>query len=112
MRWTPRIAVLLSASFAIVLVHSRATSAWASKPHATVGEVVRFDKRIDALIPRSATIELLASGFEWSEGPLWIQGPEGGYPLSSDLAVSRISEWKTFLAALIPSLNHASRHMT
>ena len=38
---------------------------------ATIGEVKRLDPRIDKLIPRNAKIEVLTSGFIWSEGPAW-----------------------------------------
>jgi len=94
MRWIRRTSVLLSASLAIVLVHSLEIFAQELEPHSTVGEVVRFDDRIDDLIPRSARIELLASGFEWSEGPLWIQGPGGGYLIFSDIPRNSVMKWK------------------
>ena len=38
---------------------------------ATIGEVKRLDPRIDKLIPLNAKIEVLTSGFTWSEGPAW-----------------------------------------
>ena len=50
----------------------------------TLGFVERLDPRLDALIPKDAVIEVLAEGFEWSEGPLWV--PEGdGFLLFSDV---------------------------
>ena len=44
----------------------------------TLGEIERFDPRFDALVPPEARIELLASGFQWSEGPVWV--PRDGVP--------------------------------
>lgn len=35
------------------------------------GSIERLDPALDALIASSAPIELLASGFNWSEGPVW-----------------------------------------
>jgi gluconolactonase len=58
----------------------------------TFGHIIRDDPRMDALIPRDARIEVLASGFEWSEGPVWIR--EGGYLLFSDIPRNAIMKWK------------------
>src|SRR5436309_15417978 len=58
----------------------------------TLGRVIRDDSRIDALIPRDARIEVLASGFAWCEGPVWIK--DGGYLLFSDIPRNSIMKWK------------------
>ncbi|WP_332913354.1 hypothetical protein [Algoriphagus boritolerans] len=39
----------------------------------TIGSVERLDSALNALIPVGAKIEVLASGFEWAEGPLWLE---------------------------------------
>ncbi len=44
----------------------------AKTPTTTFGKIERLDPRLDALIPKSAVIEKLAEGFDWSEGPVWI----------------------------------------
>lgn len=36
------------------------------------GEIERLSKKIDGIIPTNARIEVLAEGFTWSEGPLWL----------------------------------------
>jgi gluconolactonase len=61
----------------------------------TIGEVVRNDAAIDALIPKDAKIQVLSSGFEWSEGPVWVpaQGKEPGYLLFSDIPRNSIMKW-------------------
>jgi len=46
-----------------------------AQEYPTFGEIERLDPRVDALIPPGARIEVLASGFEWAEGPVWV--PEG-----------------------------------
>jgi gluconolactonase len=36
-----------------------------------VGSIVRLDPALDSLVPRDAYIEKVASGFQFTEGPLW-----------------------------------------
>ena len=36
-----------------------------------VGSIVRLEPAFDALVPKSAQIEKLAGGFQFTEGPLW-----------------------------------------
>ncbi|HEY1785168.1 MAG TPA: SMP-30/gluconolactonase/LRE family protein [Pirellulales bacterium] len=57
-----------------VLLQS-APPAWAGPPLAypTIGKIERLDPAMDKLIPKDAVIEVLASGFEWCEGPLWMK---------------------------------------
>jgi len=38
---------------------------------AQVGNVVRLDPALDSPIPRTAVVEKVASGFQFTEGPLW-----------------------------------------
>ena len=48
----------------------------APKPVTTypaMGKLERLDPQFDALIPPTATIERLAEGYDWSEGPVWIR---------------------------------------
>ena len=59
-----------------------------------IGKIVRQDPRLEELIPNSARIEVLASGFVWSEGPLWISEPGGGYLLFSDIPRNSVLKWK------------------
>ena len=57
----------------------------------TVGRIVRDDPALDRLIAPDATIEKLAEGYTWSEGPVWIA--DGGYLLFSDVPRNRIHRW-------------------
>jgi gluconolactonase len=57
----------------------------------TIGSVVREDARLDALVSSEAPIEVLASGFEWAEGPVWFS--DGGYLLFSDIPNNAIHRW-------------------
>ena len=58
----------------------------------TIGTIERLDPAIDSLIPPDAVIEVLAEGFEWSEGPVWVE--DGEYVLFSDIPPNRIYRWK------------------
>ena len=64
----------------------------------TVGSIERLDPRFDALVPADAVIEVLASGFAWSEGPVWVASDKGGLPagclLFSDIPHNRIHRWR------------------
>ena len=57
----------------------------------TLGKVERFDKRIDELIAKDARIEVLSSGFQWSEGTVWVK--DGGYLLFSDIPRNSVMKW-------------------
>jgi gluconolactonase len=57
-----------------------------------IGEVIRLDPRMDQLIPKGAPIEVLGSGFDWSEGPVWVK--DGGYLLFSDIPRNSVMKWK------------------
>jgi gluconolactonase len=84
---------VLSLSIIIFAAFSLRTFAQESKDYPTIGEVVRFDNRINGLIGSEVKIELLASGFEWSEGALWIQD-DGGYLIFSDIPRNSVMKWK------------------
>ena len=58
----------------------------------TTGEVERLDPAINELIPQNAKIEILAEGYDWSEGPVWI--PNGNFLLFSDVPANRVYRWK------------------
>jgi gluconolactonase len=54
--------------------------------------IERLDPALDALIAPDATIELLADGFDWTEGPVWHK--TGGFLLFSDIPRNAIHKWK------------------
>lgn len=63
-----------------------------SRNFPTIGKIHRLDSRIDSLLPADAKIEVVASGFDWSEGPLWIR--DGAYLLFSDIPRNSVMKWK------------------
>lgn len=58
----------------------------------TLGEVVRLDSAINQLIGTDAKIEVVAMGFAWPEGPLWVPR-DGGYLLFSDIPKNTVFKW-------------------
>ena len=64
------------------------------KAHAgeSFGTLEVNDPRFFTLIDLSAPIEKLASGFDWSEGPVWIK--QGGYLVFSDVPSNTVYRWK------------------
>jgi gluconolactonase len=54
------------------------------------GDVLRLDPAVDAVVPRDATIERVATGFQFIEGPVW--HPDG-YLLFSDPNANTIYRW-------------------
>lgn len=54
-------------------------------PAARPFSITRSDPGLDAIVPKGARLELLASGFGLNEGPVWVPDPKGGYLLVSGL---------------------------
>lgn len=57
----------------------------------TTGSIERLDPGLDAIIATDATIEVIAEGFKWSEGPLWVETEQ--MLLFSDVPVNTIYKW-------------------
>jgi gluconolactonase len=62
-----------------------------NKKYKTTGTIERRDKRLDEIISPDAEIQVIADGFEWAEGPLWL--PEQNKLLFSDIPPNKIYEW-------------------
>jgi hypothetical protein len=56
----------------------------------TIGKIEILDDGMNELISPDAEIELLATGFEWSEGPLWVHDEKDGYLIFSDIPKNSI----------------------
>ena len=57
----------------------------------TVGAFEALHESFFDLVPQYATVELLAEGFTWAEGPVWI--PTGEYLLFSDVPENIVYRW-------------------
>ncbi len=58
----------------------------------TVGQVITLDPLFNTLVDKDAKIEVLADGFQWTEGPVWVK--DGKYLLFSDVKQNTIFKWK------------------
>jgi gluconolactonase len=57
-----------------------------------IGNIHRHHPALDRLIPHNAAIEVLAGGFYWTEGPIWVR--DGEYLLFSDIPRNATLRWK------------------
>lgn len=62
------------------------------KMYPDTGKIERLSPALDNILPADAKIEVLADGFKWSEGPVWVPG--GDYLLFTDIPPNRIMRWK------------------
>ncbi|WP_145420608.1 SMP-30/gluconolactonase/LRE family protein [Planctomycetes bacterium K23_9] len=60
---------------------------------ATLGRIDRIDAELDKYIAEDAKVEVLAGGFTWTEGPVWIGDDGGGHLLFSDIPRNSIFRW-------------------
>lgn len=58
----------------------------------TLGSIIRNDPKLDSIIAPNAKLEVLASGFDWSEGPVW--DPKQKLLLFSDIPRNSVMAWK------------------
>ncbi|PZX51355.1 SMP-30/gluconolactonase/LRE family protein [Algoriphagus chordae] len=83
--------LLLSTSLACTGPKNNTEALSVGSSYKTVGSVLRVDSVVNSLIPEGAEIEVLASGFEWSEGPLWLADQNA--LLFSDVPTNKIWKW-------------------
>lgn len=57
----------------------------------SVGSIRRLSPAFDAVVAPDARIEVLADGFVWSEGPVWVK--DGGYLVFSDVPANVMYRW-------------------
>ena len=71
---------------------ARRSTAPSGHVYPAIGSIERLDPALDRLVPPNAQIELLASGFAWAEGPVWVR--DGGYLLFSDVPRNVVFRWR------------------
>ncbi|WP_442680983.1 SMP-30/gluconolactonase/LRE family protein [Sphingomonas sp. ASY06-1R] len=77
---------LLASTAALV-----AASAWADAPGEIAPNVRRLSPKLDRIIAPGATVEVIATGIKWAEGPVWVK--QGGYLLFSDPPANIMRRW-------------------
>ena len=65
----------------------------AQAPKRTLGTIERFDSQLDKLLDPAAKLEILADGFTWTEGPVWMGDATNGHLLFSDIPRNSIFKW-------------------
>ena len=57
----------------------------------TTGTIIQYDEALSSIIDTAAKAEIIAEGYEWSEGPLWIE--KHNMLLFSDVPTNTIYKW-------------------
>lgn len=57
----------------------------------TLGSIERIDPGLDALVDPAAKVEIIAEGFDWSEGPLWLESQN--ILIFSDVPKNTVFKW-------------------
>lgn len=68
-----------------------ALTACQQKTEKTVGTFERLDAAFDEVVAANASINIIGEGFEWSEGPLWVESQK--MLLFSDVPRNTIYKW-------------------
>ncbi len=63
----------------------------AKSSYKTIGTIERIDPALDSIVDKDAVAEIIAEGFEWSEGPLWIE--KENMLLFSDVPKNTVYKW-------------------
>lgn len=56
-----------------------------------IGSIERLDSSVNDIISKDAQPEIIAEGFEWSEGPLWVE--KQNMLLFSDVSMNTVYKW-------------------
>jgi len=61
----------------------------------TIGHVEVLAPELEQFVDSETKIEVLAGGFTWTEGPVWVGEPEDGHLLFSDIPRNSIYRWSS-----------------
>lgn len=85
---------LLGLCLAVTLFSQNKAWSQDSTNFPTLGSVVSLDPAFDELIEPGTPLQVISSGYIWSEGPVWIREENGpGYLLFSDIPKNSIMKW-------------------
>lgn len=79
---------------ASLLLLGFATCCLAQTP-STIGRIEVLSPEMEKYVDASTKIEVLAGGFTWSEGPLWVPDDGGGHLLFSDIPRNSVYRWSS-----------------
>jgi gluconolactonase len=80
-----RISVILVLLLVFPMVAARAETP------KTIGSIESLDPAFDKIVAKDAKIEVLGSGFDWTEGVCWVK--DGGFLVFSDIPPNKIMKW-------------------
>lgn len=75
--------------YAVLLALQAVLVASVARPQVTT-MIERLNPEINAIVPKNARLTRAATGFNWTEGPVWIPA---GYLLFADIRNNRIMKW-------------------
>ena len=82
---------LLSLLVFMIACNSNTENEKQKMKYKNIGTIERFDAGLDNIILANAKPEIIAEGFEWSEGPLWVE--KHNMLLFSDVPMNTIYKW-------------------
>ncbi|MBX2926155.1 MAG: SMP-30/gluconolactonase/LRE family protein [Chitinophagaceae bacterium] len=77
--------------FLLFALYVLACNAPAPKEARTIGSVEKIDPALEKIIDADVKIEILAEGYTWTEGPLWVEQEK--MLLFSDIPPNKIFKW-------------------
>jgi gluconolactonase len=83
--------VLSILCLALIIACNNSTEQKKETMYKTTGTIERPDSALNNIISSDAKIEILADGFEWSEGPLWLENQQA--LIFSDVPMNTIYKW-------------------
>jgi gluconolactonase len=84
---------MLSIALAFALSIGAPMNTHAQSSTRTLGTIERLDPKLDDLLAKDAKLEILADGFTWTEGPVWMGDASTGHLLFSDIPRNSIFKW-------------------
>ncbi|GGB78290.1 SMP-30/gluconolactonase/LRE family protein [Dyadobacter sediminis] len=80
-----------SAISLICLTFTLVFSVSAQKSYPTMGKIIYEDPAFKKLLPKDSNVEVIASGFQWCEGPVWVK--DSSFLLFSDVPENKVFKW-------------------
>jgi gluconolactonase len=77
--------------YVLTIINVMSCNSQQPSKYKTTGSIERIDPSLDSIIMNGAVPEIIAEGFEWSEGPLWVESEQ--MLLFSDVPRDTIYKW-------------------
>jgi gluconolactonase len=82
---------ILTAFLLTTLLSCNNNSNTKSAMYKTTGTIIQYDEALSSIIDTTTKAEIIAEGYEWSEGPLWIE--KHNMLLFSDVPMNTVYKW-------------------